>query len=145
MVRELSATVGSEFRRTTVISNAMSVVGLAIIALLMPPLGRLPNPQVPYVSMVLLSLLLQRMVLMAWDGDHKRGGGLPSARMAAAFALPLVAAIAFQSNPFQSVLMLGTWVVIGMLIAEARLVGEQRAQAPDAPEPARSPLGLTVA
>jgi O-antigen ligase len=102
MVRELSATVGaSKFRRTTVISDAMFVAGLAIIAVLMP-LGRLPKPpdSPPYVSMVLLPLLLQRMVLMAWDSYHKRGGGWPNVRMAAAFALPVVAAIAATVTAF---------------------------------------------
>src|SRR5688500_11900176 len=95
-VQKLSVTVGaSEFRRATVISNSMFVTGLAIIAVLMP-LGRLPNPpdSPPYVSMVLLPLLLQRMVFMAWESYRKRGGGWPSASMAVAFALPVVAAIA---------------------------------------------------
>lgn len=96
MVRELSAAVGaSKVRRTTLVSNAMFVTGLAIIAVLMP-LGRLPNPPdaPPYVSMVLLPLLLQRVVLMARDSYHERGGGLPTGRMAVAFALPVVGAIA---------------------------------------------------
>src|SRR5258705_4018205 len=79
----------------------MFVAGLAIIAVLMP-LGRLPNPpdSPPYVSMVLLPLLLQRMVVMAWDSYHKRDGGWPSARVAVAFALPVVAAIAATVTAF---------------------------------------------
>src|SRR5690349_19030409 len=96
-VRELSVKVAaSRFRRITILSNAMFVTGLAIIALLMP-LGRLPNPpdKPPYVSIVLLPLLLQRMVLMTWDSyHHRQGGGWPSARMAVAFALPVAAAAA---------------------------------------------------
>ncbi|WP_155390861.1 O-antigen ligase family protein [Catellatospora paridis] len=100
----MTATVRpSEHRRATVISNGMFVTGLAIIAILMP-LGHLPNPpeSPPYVSMVLLPLLLQRMVIMAWDGYHQREGGWPSARVAVAFALPVVAAIAATVTAFNA-------------------------------------------
>lgn len=101
-VRELPVMVEvPDRRRITVISNGMFVAGLAIVAVLMP-LGRLPNPpeSPPYVSMVLLPLLMQRMVLMAWDSYRQRDGGWPSARMAVAFALPLVAAIAATVTAF---------------------------------------------
>lgn len=94
MVRELSASVRTAgLRRTTVISNALFVAGLACFAVLMP-LGRLPNPpdSPPYVSMVVLPLLLQRVVLMAWDSYRQRDGSWPSVRLAVAFGLPVVAA-----------------------------------------------------
>src|SRR5262245_12756962 len=100
VVRELPAKVqDSEPRRITVISNALFVAGLVMIAVLMP-LGRLPNPPVPYVSIVLLPLLFQRMALMIWDAYRKQGGGWPNLRTAGAFALPVVASIAATITAF---------------------------------------------
>jgi O-antigen ligase len=115
----------SEFRRIAVISNAMFVVGLAIIAVRMP-LGRLPNPpdRPPYVSMVLLPLLLQRMALMAWDSHHKRRGGWPSARMAAAFALPVVAAIAATVTAFNVNIAWAAAILLGLVILRGWLLAQ---------------------
>ncbi len=69
-----------------------------------------------------------------WAGVIRARLDHPSAPYALALA-----GMALQANSFHSLLLLGTWVVIGLLIAGMRLVGERPGEATESRGPARGP------
>jgi O-antigen ligase len=89
---------------------------------------------------IILTLPLIWLVLRSLWGVARARFDHPSAPYAFAMV-----GMAFQANSFHSLLLLQTWVVIGLLIAGARLVGEKQAEESEALDETRSPLGSAVA